>query len=49
MKALRLIIFACCVLNFACKDSFKPEIDNNYKDLLVVEGFIDIGASPTLK
>lgn len=49
MKALRLVIFACCILNFACKDSFKPEIDNYYKDLLVVEGFIDIGGITTIK
>jgi len=49
MKAFKLIIFASCILNFACKDSFKPEIDNNYKDLLVVNGFINIGGITSIK
>jgi len=49
MKALKLIIFACCIINFACKDAFRPEIDRNYKDLLVVDGFIDIGNITTIK
>ena len=49
MKALKLIMFACCIINFSCKDSFSPEIDSNYKDLLVVDGFIDIGGITTIK
>ena len=49
MKALKLIIFACCIVNFACKDTFRPKVDSNYKDLLVVDGFINIGGITTIK
>ena len=49
MRALKLILFCCCIFSFACKDSFNPVVSDNYKDLLVVEGFINIGGVTQIK
>lgn len=49
MKALKIIFLLCCVAVSSCKDPFSPEVSKNYKDLLVVEGFVNIGGNTQIK
>ncbi|RKD13314.1 hypothetical protein BCY91_10935 [Pelobium manganitolerans] len=42
-------MFLFALLFCACKDAFTPQVDAKYKNLLVVEGFISIGTSTTIK
>ena len=49
MKALKIIFLFCCLIASSCKDPFSPEVSDNYKDLLVVEGFVNIGGNTRIK
>lgn len=49
MKALKILFLLCCLIASSCKDPFTPEVSKNYKDLLVVEGFINIGGTTQIK
>ncbi|RKD13313.1 hypothetical protein BCY91_10930 [Pelobium manganitolerans] len=50
MKTLKHLIPVVCLLAFfACKDAFTPEVEAKYKNLLVVEGFINIGEETTIR
>ncbi|MNK12319.1 hypothetical protein D3C87_303780 [compost metagenome] len=49
MKALKIAFLLCCLIVSSCKDPFTPEVSKNYKDLLVVEGFINIGGTTQIK
>ena len=49
MKVFKSIACLCCILAVGCKDSFKPVVSSTYKDLLVVEGYIDIGGITQIK
>lgn len=49
MKALKIVFLLCCLIVSSCKDPFAPEVSQNYKDLLVVEGFINIGGTTQIK
>lgn len=49
MKALKIVFLLCCLIVSSCKDPFTPEVSKNYKDLLVVEGFINIGGTTQIK
>lgn len=49
MKVLKLIMICSTLMLYACKDAFEPEVSAKYKDLLVVEGFINIGGKTIIK
>ncbi|HTN22043.1 MAG TPA: DUF4249 domain-containing protein [Pelobium sp.] len=49
MKVLKIAILFFSLSVFACKDSFTPEVEAQYKNLLVVEGFINIGGETTIR
>jgi len=49
MKALKIAFILYCLIMSSCKDPFTPDISPNYKDLLVVEGFINIGGITEIK
>ena len=49
MKTLQTPILLFCLCFCCCKDAFNPQVDAKYKNLLVVEGFINIGATTTIK
>ncbi len=49
MRSLNTIIFLLCLSLFACKDPYKPEVEAHNKNLLVVEGYIHIGGSTTIR
>lgn len=49
MKALKIALLLCCLIVSSCKDPFSPEVSPNYKDLLVVEGFVNIGGITQIK
>ncbi len=49
MKNLCIYISLLCLSLFACKDPYKPEVDARNKNLLVVEGYIHIGGSTTIR
>lgn len=49
MKALKIVFLLCCLIVSSCKDPFAPEVSQVYKDLLVVEGFINIGGATQIK
>ena len=48
---MKKIIFLFIVFTsiYACKDSFKPEVDAQYKNALVVDGFINIGGETRIR
>lgn len=49
MKVIKIVLFLFCFTVCSCKDPFTPEVGQNYKDLLVVEGFINIGGTTQIK
>lgn len=49
MKVLKIVFLLCCLLVSSCKEPFAPEVSKNYKDLLVVEGFVNIGGTTQIK
>lgn len=49
MKALKIVLFLLCFIICGCKDPFEPEVSPGYKDLLVVEGFINIGGTTQIR
>ena len=49
MRTLYICISLLCLSLFACKDPFKPEVDAHNRNLLVVEGYIHIGGSTTIR
>jgi hypothetical protein len=49
MRNLNIIMALLCLSLFGCKDVFKPEVDEHNKNLLVVEGYIHIGGTTTIR
>ncbi|HTN22042.1 MAG TPA: DUF4249 domain-containing protein [Pelobium sp.] len=49
MRRVIAIFFMVSFIFCACKDPFTPEVEAQYKNLLVVEGFINIGGETTIK
>lgn len=45
MKNKALLILLVLSIGFACKEEFSPEVDAQYKNILVVEGYLNIGGS----
>jgi len=49
MRTLCILISFFCLGLSACKESYIPEVDAHNKNLLVVEGYIHIGGSTTIR
>jgi len=49
MRTLCICISLILFCLFACKESYIPEVDAHNKNLLVVEGYIHIGGSTTIR
>ena len=49
MRRVIAIFFMVSFIFCACKDPFTPEVEAQYKNLLVVEGFINIGGETMIK
>lgn len=49
MKKATAYVFILFLAFTACKEPFEPEVDLSYKNLLVVEGFINIGGETTIR
>jgi len=49
MRSLNILISLLWLSLFACKDPYTPEVDDYNKNLLVVEGYIHIGGSTTIR
>jgi hypothetical protein len=49
MRTLYICISLLCLSVFACKDAFTPDVEAHNKNLLVVEGYIHIGGSTTIR